>query len=119
MSETHYSAASRLIGEAQANPGPKGMFILAAAGAHGLLALADGLTALGKATVLLIEPASAPGHDENLAALADSLTRNDAPNDSSVDPAGNLAQLEEEVNQERMERHEAEQSRIEAEGEEQ
>lgn len=119
MSETHYTAASRLIGEAQANPGPKGMFILAAAGAHAVLALADGLTALGKAAVLLIEPASIPGHNENLAALADSLSRNDAPETTGVDPAGNLAQLEEEVDQERMERHEAEQARIEAEGEEQ
>lgn len=103
MNESHYSAASRLIGEAQASPGPKGMFILAAAGAHSVLALADGITALGKAAILLIEPANTAGHQENLAALADSLTRNDAP-ESGVDPAGNLAQLEEEVNQERMER---------------
>lgn len=110
MTESHYSAASRLIGEAQASPGPKGMFILAAAGAHSVLALADGLTQLAKASVLLIEPANTPGHDENLAALADSLSRGDVPDG---DPARNLAVLLEEQNQERMERHEAEQARIE------
>lgn len=114
MSESHYTAASRLIREAGSNPGPKGMFILAAAGTHAVLALADGLTALGKAAVLLIEPASAPGHDERLVALGDGLARGDV---SEVDPAGSLAVLMEEQNEERMERHEAEQARIEAEEE--
>ena len=110
LSESHYAAASRLIRDAGSNPGPKGMFILAAAGTHAVLALADGLTALGKAAVLLVEPASAPGHEEKLAALADGLARGDV---SEVDPAGSLAVLMEEQNTERMERHEA--ARVEAE----